>query len=457
VIGNASALFNHLRIRLIWTLRDPAGLSLILLLSLGALFYWPGPDPLSIESEPVAYSATLWVLWLWLWPAIPAIYAAGRASGGRGASTRVRAIPTLPVGGRSRVLAEALVVLAVVAVVRTASSFALANLDSESFAVDTAIGSLLMLPLLIAWAAPSQSLELHMLRPLVVALVLLGTALLGLTATPAGVLMVSLGVSALVLATIHTTLPMPDLRGGVPPRTDRYRTGIDPARRLARDAWQLVFDRWGIPLALLAAVVAVVLALDVRQLAPPYSLLQSAAVFLVVMVTASLQPFASKLIALGLTGRSGVRSGDFVRAWPVLPVRPEAVLRRVYAHGLVFGGLAWSGAVAIILIRTWMRYGVFGLRAADGGKLGELVIPFAAAAPCLAGVLTAAAVGDRLRTAISGVALIMVFHGHPMILIALSTTLGNDSTLAHGLHLAVMVVVALVGGLPPLVHTRRAD
>jgi hypothetical protein len=66
-------------------------------------------------------------------------------------------------------------------------------------------------------------------------------------------------------------------------------------------------------------------------------------------------------------------------------------------------------------------------------------------------------VGDRLRTAISGVALIMVFHGHPMILIALSTTLGNDSTLAHGLHLAVMVVAALVGGLPPLVHTRRAD
>jgi hypothetical protein len=457
MIRNATALLTHLRIRMVWTFRNPAGMGLILLLAVGALFYWPGAHPLALVAETAFYSAMLWVLWLWLWPAIPAISAAGRTTGGRGASTRVRALPALPVGIRSRALAEALVVLVVVALVRTSASLILPELDPGSFAIDTAIGSLIMLPTLIAWAAPAHNLNLQILRPLFVSLMELGAALLGLMEAPAGVVSIPLVLSALVLATIHTTIPLPDLRGGVPDRATRFRPGIDPGRRLARDSWHLVFERWGVPLAMLAAVVAVVLALDVRGLAPRYSLLQAAVLVLVFVVTAALQPFGSKLIALGLSGRFGVRMGDFGRAWSVLPVRREAVLRWVYLHGLVFGAVAWTGAVSIILVRSWARFGVFGLHAADGGALGELVFPFAAAVPCMAGALTAAAVGDRLRTVISGVALLMVFHGHPVLLIALGATLGGDSELAHGLHLAAMLLVALIGGVPPLVHLRRSS
>jgi hypothetical protein len=457
MMRNLLGVWTHFRVRLIWTLRDPAALGVLLLFSMATLLYWPGPDPLTmdLEMEMELVAWLLWAMWLYMWPALPAIYAAGRATGGRGTALRHQALPTLPVGARARAVAEVLLVLVWLTAVRSSASLVYPGLEARSVAISTLIGALAMLPPLISWAAPARSLNGYMLRPLVAVVLFASAGRLGFTVTLPGLAATSLLVVVLVLFIAGREWSLPALHRSVPKAEERVRLGIDPERRLRRDAWWLVLETWGTPAALLVAALVFVFALDVRGSAPPYALVGVFGVLLGFAVSLTLRPFDSKLIALGLGGRHGVRMGDFARAWSVLPVRREAVLRRVYLHGLLVLGSVWLGTVASVVIRSWALFGQPALRATDGGDLSILLLPFGATVPCLAGMLTAAAVGDRVRTVISGAAFLLVFYGHILLLASLTAFFDRGSNIPRLIDIAFVVLIALIGGIPPLVHLRR--
>jgi hypothetical protein len=204
-------------------------------------------------------------------------------------------------------------------------------------------------------------------------------------------------------------------------------------------------------------LVVVLLALDLYRSLPMYALPLVSGLLISTAIVLSLRPFDSNLIGMGLSGKQGARIGDFMRAWSVLPVRPGSVLRLVYLHGLVVMGGLWLGFVVALMARSWFRFGRLGLLTADGGDLSVVVIPFAAAVPCLAGLLVAAAVGDRTRSIISGVCFLLVFYGHLLLFGVLASAFGRESNLPILIDGAFLAGLALLGGTLPLVHLRRAQ
>lgn len=457
MISDVVMTWIHFRIRMEWTVREPRAAVVLLVFSLVALFHVADPLTLvgHVEAELRWVAVMIWVMWLYLWPALPAIAASGRSTGGRGTAIRLRASPTLPVGPRMRAIAEATVVLSYVAVVRAIALLVFPTVGVVGGTSATAADLVVMLPTIVAWVAPAQSVNVYMLRPLLLAILLAGAVHVGTTATVLGLVCTSLVLTGVCLATVGHEWRSPRIQRRVPRAEERARPGIDPGHRLRSDAWQLPAATWGPGLLCLFLLLVVFLVFEARGYLPRYALPLLGGLVSGTVIVLSLRPFDSNLIGMGLSGKQGARIGDFMRAWSVLPVRPESVLRLVYLHALVVAGGLWFGLVVAVVVRSWLRFGRLGLTTADGGNLSLLLIPFAAAVPCLAGLLVAAAVGDRPRSIISGACFLLAFYGHLVLLAFLDTTFGPESTLPGLIDGAVLSALALLGGIPPLVHLRR--
>jgi len=214
-------------------------------------------------------------------------------------------------------------------------------------------------------------------------------------------------------------------------------------RRLRRDLWLKP-----LPLALMiVAIEAVLLAANQLFDLSSHHVFYGASSLNIGMGFSflALRPMSNNLIAAGLSAASGSRPSDFRAAWAVLPLRPESVMRGVYLHGVVTGLFLWLTVLATNLTNTYLKTGAVRFEDFDGDPGGRLLLPLVAAVPCLAGGLTNAATGDGFRGWISLGAGIGVFVGNVVCLV------NKVPWQAHG---ALLVLLALVGGLPPLVHLR---
>lgn len=466
---NASlrAFARHFRVRLGSVLRDPGALLVLAAAGAATILLWPGvsapadggwtPTSAGTSPAPAALEGTTVFLWLLLWPVLPVIAAAGRvAPSARGDAFAQRGCPALPVTPRARMLAEALLVLLAVALAHAIRALLPGAPAPAGLLRELVAGALVALPVLLAWATPAPSVALLWIRPSLVVLALLGAAALGVLATPAGAVATGAALSAAVLAGAH--LDLSALRS-FPRRPDRppsaARPAIDPARRLRRDFLLERLRRLGPLAAALLLVLSAVLAADAIRPLPPFVTLAVSVLALSQIFALALRPAGSALVPWAFRGSSGARAGDLVRAFSVLPVRPESVRRAAYVHGLVVALGVWGASVAVVALRALSRTGRLALTDADGDSLLPLLILGLCVVPVAAGLVVSAASGDGFKLALSGGALLGLFNLPGMAYLVVASLLGQGARAGAVAALGLIALLTLAGSLPPLLLLRR--
>ncbi len=465
--GALAGFRRHFVTRLRASGTEPSALLVLAGAGLASALLWPGvsgPDgsgwrvgPTGAEAATPEIELAAVLLWMLLWPVLPVTAAAGRATASsRGDALALRALPNLPVRVRSRMLAEVLLVLGFVA---AAWLVRLALPGPPGPAVQLAAlanGALLALPMLLAWAAPAPSFPLLWLRPVLVLVALLGALQAGLLATPVRLAATALTLSAGVLLAGDRELRWPSsLRWRRTRPEPRWRPALPPRRRLRRDFLGEPIRRLGLVAALLVLLQAAVLIADYVSPLPPFVVLVVSAVTFGQILGFALRPAGSALIAWGFRGRSGTRTGDFLRAWSVLPVRPESVRRAAWLHGFVVTLGVWSGAALFVAARTWLRTGRPGFVSSDGDSFFPVLLLGLSVVPVAAGLVASAAAGDGTKMALSGGALLGLFNLPGIVLIVTASLAGHGSRAPVLLSLGTVVVLTAVGSLPPLILLRK--
>lgn len=459
--------FIHYLMRLKWSLKDPYTLGALLFTGVLSLLYWPGPvDPADVKfsfisEEEGLSSVCLVIIWVFVWPMLAGSVAGGSvAARGRDAFAQ-RPVPSLPVGARARVLAEAMLILTFVFVLRIPSftlgesvhcNFYLPGLIEPqehlraAFILRSLYGTLIMFPAVLVWTAPSRSIHLYfMVRPLALIALMLLAMKLGCLATPLGCILTCIVLSAAILLTMDLEFHPPRMlkpSNGSPEA--RWRPGRDPESQLRRDRWLKPLPA----VALFLALEALVIAIDQVVVLPEYGFyFMSVFVISFLFSLVALKPFGCNLFAVGIiiASSGSSRTSDFLRAWSILPVRIEAVLRSVYCHGFLIGLGIWVLAVTVEPLSSWLKTGELQFEGFGDNHAGRYILPMITLVPCLPAGLVAAATGDRLRGFLSVGAGIAILVGHHAFLM-----LG----LAPAIHLGLLILFALVGGVPALTHLR---
>lgn len=446
------------RLRALATSLD--GLLLLAIAGVAGVMLWPGlagPDgmwTLGLSSgpspEPPVFDFAVTLLSLLLWPVLPVIAATGRATGAtRGDALAQRAVPALPVGPRARMAAEVVLVLGVALATRLAWSLAGAPI-SETYFRDTAMGALVALPMVVAWAAPALTVPLLWVRPALTAVVLAAAARLGLLATPAALVAATLALTTVLVLSVGLRLGgrRPSARSAWAGPTSR--PALPPARQLRRDFLLEPWRRLGWVIGGLVGLLVALLVAERFVTLPPFTVYVGSILVLSQLAAMAARPAGSSLFGWALTGRNGARTGDFGRAWTVLPVRPESVRRAAWLHGLVTVLVAWLGAVATVAVHNWSRTGVLTLDTPDFRIARELLLVGLIVPPMAAGLVAAATAGDRLTTALSGGSLLAVLNLPGIVLLVASQIMGRDSSVPMAVTLGLVAVLALVGTLPAL-------
>jgi hypothetical protein len=165
---------------------------------------------------------------------------------------------------------------------------------------------------------------------------------------------------------------------------------------------------------------------------------------LLVVAFAVVAPICVAPLGISIT-HGDVFSGRYARAWAPLPLRPESVRRTVYVHALLTTTLVWLLFLAHSLVVASL-----GLR----GWGWPWTLPLGLVIPCAAGFLLCGAVGDRRRGFLSAATLATFL---PVHLVTLTGVWKDILGLSSGkLDLGVLLALALLGGVPPLVHLRRS-
>jgi hypothetical protein len=470
-----NGFLTHLRIRLRATLVDPVALAVMVTTGLATLILWPGPMPSSgpqllFGGEPMPQPiATPYVfMWIWLWPAVASLRVGGpTAAGGAGGLLFQRGHPALPIGPRARVLAEVAVTVVCVLVVRAAALPAAPWLHdmaatarpypglaafAAQFGRHTFEGLVVVLPALVVWTMPNRAPQWMFARAAGVVVLQLAAARLGLLATPALCLVTSLALVGLLLAPFgrewHSWRGLPQ----------RPRSVAVYARRTESSRRQLVHDFIVRPLPWLAATLAaqgVVLVAGllvwpgVRLLgedSPGLVYFGSIVVLSFALSLIALRPMASAQAVAGLFGKPNYREGDFVTAWSTLPVRREWVLRGVYLHALLVSLFIFALALGVNLLVAVVEHHQWAVLDFERNPAARLVVPLVAAVPCVAGFVAASAAARKGKALLAGLALLVIVHGHLLMLILKVPAV---------LHAAMLVALALVGGVPVLFDLQR--
>jgi hypothetical protein len=123
------------------------------------------------------------------------------------------------------------------------------------------------------------------------------------------------------------------------------------------------------------------------------------------------------------------------------------VARAVYLHGLASALLAWLMWQGFVTLSAWCALATWSAPTSRGYLL-------LLAVPCAAGLLLCACVGDPRRGMLSAAALFAFLPAH--ILFNVAVLLGRwplDGALTA--NAALLLILAVAGGLPPLVHLLR--
>lgn len=351
--------------------------------------------------------------------------------------------PPLPLGPKSRILAEALTAVVMLftwrAVLEPAYVLALPPgswAGMLGFARDRWVEACMILPCAVAWLSPSRFRTIHIVRVFAIGPLV---AVWSLVAPRVGTW--SWGVLALLLTVGLLELSRVKLRFTVSLR-GRMRAGA-LIRRARTPGSQLWRDVWFGPVRNNAAIAALTAA-ALTAVAVVWSVETRRGFFVGFALTLSSQllfsPCGTPL--LGRQARRGgtpLFGGHFVAAWAALPVRRDVLLRGVYAHGLMWG------CCLTVLLLIQPELGRSQLLAAAG----------LAASLSVAGALVSVAIGDRSRGLLS-MAATAVSLGALAMPAMLTHAAPAWTTVAP---IAVAALAGAAGGLPPLVHLglRRAE
>ena len=449
----------HLKVRAKACLQSPEAWILLLVFGVTGVAYWPaipGISPLE-EADSGLPLLAVWFLWFWLWPAAPMVWIRGRASE-RGAESAlgICPAPALPVGLRTRAVAEAIFALTVLGVVRWPAVCIYQGSGSFESILATVAGAFFLFPMAVVWALPVRNPTTFMVRPIIVAVLAAGLHQAGgFFATWSGIVVGGLGLTVVALLITGVEVPEFDEKNRVRGAAHRKRKGLKPQHQLSRDAWRPPIKVWG-PWVFFAVIFyGVCLYLEIRGGTVEWILFVGFEAFIIITLQPLFRPFNSKLLAESMVGTRGVARGDFIRAWSALPVDRAAVLRRVWLHGVVNGIVLWAVPVIILIVRHRVLEGLWSFR--DGvGTLMTFVVVGALFVPIMAGALVAVSLGRRLETVVSGLCLIVGAQVLFAAKIMLVVTFGRGSMVADGVPILLLTALVAAGALPPLRFLRRA-
>jgi len=364
--------------------------------------------------------------------------------------------PALPVGLRTRAIAEAVLALTILGAVEwTALSIYQGSWSFESI-LATAAGAIFLFPMAVVWALPVRKPSTFMVRPIIVAVLAAGLHQAGgFFATWSGIVVGGLSLTIVALLIADLEVPEFDGKNRVRGVAHRNRKALEPQRQLSRDALRPPVKVWGPWVFLAVLVYAVCLYLHIRGGTVEWILFVGFEAFFIVTLQPSFRPFNSNLIAESLVGKRGVARGDFIRSWSVLPVGRAAVLRKVWLHGMVNGIVLWAVPVVILIVRHGVLEGQWSFMGGVG-EMMQFVVVGALFVPIMAGALVAVALGRRLETVVSGLCLIVGAQILFVAKILLVVTFGRGSTVADGVPILLLIFLVAAGSLPPLRFLRRA-
>jgi hypothetical protein len=467
------AILRHCRIRLATVLRRPLQAGLLVFSGLCSVIFWPGlTDPSGsgwmglhvLESQGAAFSMLIMAMYVIGLPMVAMGAVRGSAAQhGRHRAWGIQSHPALPIGARSRLLAEALAALVPIVTVRLTAfatgfvpqRFWLGLESSSSTGVwivqSTVAGSLVLMLFMLVTGSTSRSIESHWLRSLVFATAIISAMKMGWLETLATSAPTVLALAALTIVFFNgpreTGRQFPSRLARLWPLTDgtASRPPLNPEVRFHRDLW-------GRPLpaaAVLIGAEALFLITD-RSIGLPRLVFFFLSVLVVAWLVAfvTLQPMRSKLAVAGTLCKPGFRPGDFSRALSVLPLRRHVVARAVFVFGLVTAAAIWLFAVGMVVLSSWFETGRAELVDSDGNSLVRLALLMAVLVPALAGFLTSAVHGHRRGAALSG-AILLTFPPLGTLLLVKST---SAVTLA-----LVVVLLGAVSLAPAMKHLRRAE
>jgi hypothetical protein len=321
---------------------------------------------------------------------------------------------------------------------------------ASSFVVNTVLGTLLALPLVLAWATTTRLDARGLVKLVVATLLVFGAASVGVMAHAGSALLVSASVTAFLLVRLDDGSRAESVR---PARPLRFRPCPGPCAQVRRDACLGPFRRlwWAF---LLAGALPLTLTLWGRAIGFDSEPGRAIALRGLALTTALLLQWptllALVLFPLGLalvpsvTPATRLFSGAFLRSWSGLPVEPRRVIRAVYAHGLLAAAFAW--------LMLCLQVKLLGMRL--GPALYELPVVF-----LMAGIAVSEAVGDRRRGLVGVGALAACQFGLPFAFALLPEVLGSAVPFErNGMALVISgYAVGLGGALPPLVHLRGRE
>jgi hypothetical protein len=442
------AFWRHFRARLRVVAGDPVALGVLLLAGFAAGFLWLGGAYYSVWYPLPLLGVLLSGL---VCAPVAAFAASGTAFGVHAAGPGV--LPGLPVGRRSRILADAFAGLAGLVAGRAifyacfgsvkqsapAGSFSLA-----AFVWTSAIGAALTLPVLLVW----------LVRPrLDVPAVLGGAAVvlaghLAVVETPSvfevapwdrvrilSVFSLLLCVLVLVVAAIRVSVDRDPAR-----RTAASRPSPGALAQMRRERTLGALARLA-PLVLLVLITPALLRLEPALLLQPWTGTWMTGLQLVAFAALPLFPMGLPL-TLGSDG--SFWAGSFARAWSALPLPRETVLRSVWGHAMVAGLAVWVFFVA------WIQY-------LGGWKPGAVMLVAIAlgSVPILAGVVVCVSAGASTR---GGVAIACLLALSSLV-VTMPFDWGVDLLRSPErrlqITLAAAAMLATAGGLPPLGLLRR--
>ena len=456
----------HLRIRANACVRSPEAWLILTVFGLTTAVFWPAvggaSDPLKDQYQGLSLLLT-WFLWFWLWLAPPMVWIRGRATTGKGeAPLGIGPAPFIPVGRRTRAVAEAVLALTVLGAVRwTLVLFVQGEWsfqDPWSFqgTRGTIAGAFFLLPMAVAWALPVRKSGTFMLRPILIAIL---AAVLhhlgGFFATWLGMVVGGLSLTGVALLIADLEIPEIQTIKGSGRAEDRCRSGSGPRRQLAQDAWLPVLKTWGPWVSVGIVTYGVCLYLDVKGDSWAWILFGGFEVFLIITIQPLFRPFNSNLLAESMVGKNQISLGDFMQVWSVLPVGRETVLRKVWLHGLLGGLILWTVPVAVLVVRHRILEGVWSLRGGIGGLM-QFVVVGGLLVPVMASLMVAVAVGRKLEYAMSGLSLILGVHVLFLVKVLLHEFFGRGSIAAEAGPIVMLVILIAVGAIPPLRFLHKA-
>jgi len=456
------SFFVHLSLRARWVISSPSALLTLVVFGVAGVFFWPAAWAPSHEllETPAPFNegwqlGMLWVMWLYMWPMLPAMVCRGRASGGGSRnSLSTLASPAIPVGRIPRAVAEAVLMIVVAATVRAVVALGVGDLTLPFVFKATVWGAALMLPVATSYTLNARGLNVYMLRPLVISVLVTAAAAVRLTDHWLG--LIAVVVAGCWLAVRLVDLEEPDLgwRSRFLLKEYRSRPAGDPLVRLRLDTWTAPLETWGPWIAGSATIFVAAMLLDAHGMLFEWGFFAAFEVYLIIVLQVVFRPLGSNLAMEGLVGKHGAKRGDFLRAWSVMPVSPHRVLRRVWLHGIVFGLMTWLLPVALLGVRSLVRFGELGLLDSDGDSLSVIILPSAAFVPMFAGFLVAACAGRKLETAVSGITLVLGVHTTLIFRSVMQGILGRGSLLVDVVSLSYVGLLLVAASVPPLLLLR---